>query len=343
MSWIFKSAAETFEQHRERWDELNRMQGNSILLDSHFVAPLVRHFASAKTLLGISHDSSFPGMVLLEKVRSAFWQTFNPSQGLLGFIVLGSRNDVADQMGELLRCLPGVAVSMSINQQDPDMSLFTSLDSHRNVQTLEWIRTARVTLTQAPEEFWKTRPSRTLIKKLGAQRRHLAAQGMQLEFVEVRDPARVAEGIREHGRLESAGWKGKQGTAIEVNNQQGLFYRELLEDFCRNGEGVMYRLLLDKKTIASRLSIERDGTMVALKTAYDESLHKLSPGSLLAQDLFRALLAQERIRVVEFYGKVTEWTVLWTDEIRTMFHLNFFRYPWIAAARRVLKARHEPH
>lgn len=339
MSWIFKPALKAFDQYSEMWDEINGRQGSPIPLDSRFVAPLVRHFASAQTLLGISRDRSFPGMALVEKTRNGTWQTFQPSQAPLGLIVLGNRNQIGDQMRVLMRSLPGFAIGFAVTQQDPELGLFENLAGCPGMEKIDWIRTARVTLTGPAEQFWKRRPSKSLLKKLRSQRGRLADVGAHLKFVAERDPGSVAYGVAEHGRLESAGWKGREGTAIHAENTQGRFYREVMENFCRCGEGVVYRLLLDGRTVATDMCIERDGIMIGLKKAYDEDIEGLSLGSLLTQDMYAAILAEQRIKLVEFYGPVSDWTVKWTDELRTMYHVNFFRHPWLATARRFWKTR----
>jgi hypothetical protein len=134
------------------------------------------------------------------------------------------------------------------------------------------------------------------------------------------------------------GWKGKGETAVTVGGRQGLFYQEMLESFCSRGEGVIYRLLMNGETIATNLCLLRDGMMIILKTTYDETVKGISPGMLLHQEIFKALFHEGKIKVVEFYGRVRDWHMRWTNELRTMYHLNFYRYGWVAGARWFLKA-----
>ena len=94
MGWVFRSARDAFDKYRLRWDEINKRCGNHVLLDAVFVGSLVRHFASDNTLLGISDDDSNPGMLIVDKLRPSFWQTFQPSQGPIGLILLTKEKDV---------------------------------------------------------------------------------------------------------------------------------------------------------------------------------------------------------------------------------------------------------
>ena len=159
-----------------------------------------------------------------------------------------------------------------------------------------------------------------------------------LELVTDRSAEAVAGAIHEYGLLESTGWKGEEGSAVAADNVQGRFYREMLEDFCSRGEAVIYRLRLNGKTVASDLCLERDGTLVILKTAYDESVQGLSLGLLLHQEIFQSVFDEGKIRVIEFYGRLRDWHTKWTNEIRTMYHINFYRAGWVAKARTFLKA-----
>jgi hypothetical protein len=337
MGWLFRKASESFEQYRDTWDELNREQGNHLLLDSMFVGPLVRHFASERTLLGISNDPKNPGMALVERSRKGFWHTFQPSQAPLGLVLLTNRENAAEQIYALVRCLPGYALGFSVLQQDPDFTIFEKLVHDFRIDLLEYIKTSRLTLTGIFEDYWFSR-GRDLVTNLEKRRRRLEKEGIQLQLVADRAPNRVVECIREYGKLESMGWKGRQGTAISTNNQQGAFYREMLENFCKRNEGVIYRLLLDGRTVASNLCIERDRMMIILKTSYSEDFKTFSPGFLIKQEIIRNLFLENKINVIEFYGRVREgWTTKWTDEIRSMYHINFYRYSWVATARRALK------
>jgi hypothetical protein len=78
------------------------------------------------------------------------------------------------------------------------------------------------------------------------------------------------------------------------------------------------------------LCVEGGGCIVILKTAYDEALGpQLSPALLMREEATRGLFDAGRFERIEFYGRVMEWHTRWTDEIRTMYHLNGYRWPWL--------------
>jgi len=337
MGWHFHTARDVFENYREQWDELNRRCGNHVLLDSVFVSALIRYFASDQTLLGISDDDSHPGMLIVDRVRLGFWQTFQPSQGPLGLILFGNNNGVQNQIATLMCNLPGYCMGFSVTQQDPDFTAFTNLHDSRTAESCDYAPTSRIVLGGAFGEFWK-QTGRYFVDDLRRQTRRLEEQDIRMHFVAERDPDRVAECIRDYARLEASGWKGKEGTAVTADGLQGLFCRDILEKFCRRGAGVIYKLSFNDEVVASDLCLERDGMTVVLKIAYNENLHGISPGKFIHREILRLLFEEGKTRTLEWYGRIHEWQKRLGSVPRTMFHLNFYRNEWVPVARRLIKA-----
>lgn len=336
MSWRFESAGPGFQGHAPAWDALNREHGNHILLDSRFVALLIRCFGTPATTLAVSTRAESRGLVLLERGRLGFASTFQPSQSPLGLLLLESRDRALPMARDLLRALPGYTLGLSILQQDPDATLFPAEGLRGAAERVDYIDTGRLRLSGTFDEYWNGR-SKNLTHNLRRQRRRLADDAKTLALRIVREPERVAECVAAYGRLEGSGWKAAGGTAVASENAQGVFYRDVLETFMKSGEGTIFELTLDGEIIASDLCLERDGTMVILKTAYDASLKGLSPGLLLHEEILRHLFAANRIRVVEFYGRAREWHTKFTEEFRRMYHLNLYRGSWVARARAVVR------
>jgi hypothetical protein len=335
MPWTFKLANDTFEEAKKDWDALNLARGNHLLLDSKFVGPLLRHFGIAGVMLGINHDSGKSGMVLLEKKRSGIWETFQPSQEPMGLIVFSYQDDTGEGLLDLARALPGFPLELAVLQQDPFHTCFPPRQTVPNIENIDYISTPYLPVTGTFEEYWKGRGT-NLRHNLARRRRRMAEQKISLELKIHREPKTVKECISEFGRLESKGWKGKDGTAIHEDNAQGRFYREMLEGFCERGEGVVYQWCLDGKVAASDLCLERDGTMIVLTTAYDEEMNQHSPALMMREEIMRGVHEKGDVRVVEFYGRVMEWHTKWCDDTRTMYHVNCFCQPWIRSVRQFI-------
>jgi Acetyltransferase (GNAT) domain len=336
MRWEYHPADQYLAANAALWDEFNRASFNHVLLDSRFAVAALRCFGSPETLLGTFKNATSGGAALLSKAGPGVWETFQPAQAPIGFLILSGNPAPQEAMIELLSSLPGPAVQLGIMQQDPDFSLLSGLLNGPQVEHLDYIQIPRLTIAGTFDEYWNNR-SKNLKHNLTRQRKRLAEQGRRLELLACRDPQSVAAAVREFGRLESQGWKGQEGTAIAENNSQGRFYKEILESFCSTGEGVIYQLLLDGQVVASDLCVARNGMLVVLKTAYDETVEKLSPALLMREDILQTIFEERSVQVVEFYGKVLDWHLKWTDEVRGMYHVNFFRNRFVAGLRDIVK------
>jgi hypothetical protein len=336
MSWKFEPAKERFNSLTSLWDTFNFARGNHILLDSRFVAPLLSHFADGEVLLGHDADSYNPGAALLVSRGEGQWETFQPSQAPIGLFVLSTPDVDGETLRGLTRKLPSYALELSVLQQDPDYSCVPLAESRPGLERLEYIQTARITMTGTFEEYWKQRGN-NLRHNLARRRRRMVERQLKGELVARRAPGEVADAIREYGQLESGGWKAKDGTAVNANNAQGRFYREVFESFCESGEGVIYQFRVDGRIVASDLCLHRNGMLVVLKTAYDEAFNEFSPALMMREDIMKQIFAENQVRVIEFYGRVMEWHTRWSNEIRTLYHVNCLRHPWLAPLKRLVR------
>jgi hypothetical protein len=98
----------------------------------------------------------------------------------------------------------------------------------------------------------------------------------------------------------------------------------------------IYRYRFGNRVVAMDLCAESGAVQVVLKTAYDQSIKGLSPSSLLRQEVCRSLFEERRIRRVEFFGRVMEWTTRWTDCRRTLYHVNRYRWEIVPTVARKL-------
>jgi hypothetical protein len=336
MPWKFQPASSKFEPLRPFWDATNRSLGNHILLDSGFVAPLLKHFSGRPVTLAFNEDAADSGAALLTSPGLSRWETFQPSQAPIGLFLLKQSDSTGQQLHGLLQKLPGFALELSVLQQDPDYTSIPLGQSSPLFERSDYIDTARIHIAGTFEEYWKARGS-NLRHNLARRRRRLVEKAFTGELVARRSRSEVSDAIAEYGRLESLGWKGKDGTAVSANNAQGRFYLDLFEHFCERGEAVIYQFVTNGKVVASDLCLHRGDTMVVLKTAYDEEMNEYSPALLMREDIMKQVYRENSIRVVEFYGRVMDWHKRWTEEIRTMYHVTCTRYGWVPGMRKLLK------
>lgn len=337
VSWSLVRAAR-FRDHVAEWDALHAEGPASPLLAPDFVAPLLDCFGGGVELLAIyKADGQVHAMALLAPKGGGRWQTFQPAQAPIGLWLQRPGADMAALAGALVRALPGFTLLLGVTQVDPHLDPRPASGSRTD--SLDYIDTARITVRGSFDDYWLAR-GKNLRANLKKQRARLQREGVATRLEVVRDPAAVAAAVADYGRLESAGWKAGGGTAVHADNAQGQFYRTMLEAFCRRGMGSIYRYWLGGQLVASDLCVEGGGCIVVLKTAYDEAVPgALSPTLLMREDACRLLFGEARFGRIEFYGKVMEWHLRWTDEVRTLYHLNIYRWPALRLLHRSLQPR----
>jgi len=337
MNWTIVPARE-FAQHAHRWQRLHAASPASPLLAVDFVQALLDVFGTGRELLAWYGQKDDDGdthvMTIVAPGRAGVWNTFQPAQAPVGLWLQRDTRPADAWLPGLLRALPGPALMVGLTQCDPVLMARPALDAASGARSFDYIRTARVTLQGSFDDYWNAR-GKNLRNNLKKQRNRLRQDGIATRLEIVRAPADMAGAVADYGRLETGGWKATEGTAVAADNDQGRFYRTMLEALARRGAASVYRYWFDgpggpevSRLAAMDLCIEGGGCIVILKTAYDEALGpQLSPALLMREDATRGLFDEGRFERIEFYGRVMEWHTRWTDEIRTMYHLNGYRWP----------------
>ncbi len=334
MNWKIYPATQ-FQAHQERWQRLNLEGAASPLLDVAFIWPLLQTFGTGKEILACyERDDEVVAMALLSPRGRGAWETFQPSQAPLGAWIHKTGTTWPALLSSLIRKLPGFPLVLGVTQQDPDI-VRRPLPSS-NLKTLDYIQTARISLHGNFDGYWNTR-GKNLRQNLTKQRNKLAKEAVSTRLQVSTAESEVAQAIADYGHIESAGWKAEVGTAIHPDNLQGQFYTRMLEAFCRQGAGRIYRYWYNDTIVAMDLCIEGNGSLVVLKTTYDEKIgNGTSPALLMRQEAFKPLFDDRRLKKIEFYGKAMEWHTKWSDEIRTMYHVNEYRWPAVLYLRNAM-------
>jgi CelD/BcsL family acetyltransferase involved in cellulose biosynthesis len=340
LDWTFVPARKLGAQ-QAAWDELNAAGPATPLLSAAFVRPLLEHFGDARELLlAFCPGPHAPqAMAILHRTAIGQWETFQPSQAPLGAWLEHSAVPTENLLGGLARALPGLAMAVGITQQDPE--LLPRPKDGKHLTTLDFVQTARVSVQGTFDEYWNRR-GKNLKHNMKRQRARLEKDGVKASLDIVTSPAEVEQAIAEYGALESSSWKAQGGTAVHPQNAQGRFYCALLKDFCGKGRGRIHRYRFNDKVVAMDLCIEGNGTLVVLKTAHDESIKTISPAFLMRQEAFRILFDEQRIERIEFYGKLMDWHTKWSEEVRTMYHVTYYRWDALRGMSLLLRRGRQP-
>lgn len=331
MSWRVVPATELAArpEHLERWRRLHRESAGSPLLAPEFVLPLLAVFGTGREVLAWrERDGATDVMAILAPSRPGAWNTFQPAQAPVGLWLQSDAGARGAGLPGLLRALPGAALMLGVTQCDP-MLMERPAHGDGGLRTMDYIETARVTLPASFEDYWNTR-GKNLRGNLRKQRKRLQDDGVPIRLQASRAAHEMAAAVEDYGRLESAGWKAQDGTAVSAGNEQGRFYRAMLEAFAAIDAACVYRYFIGERLAAMDLCVEGGGCIVVLKTAYDEGIgNGLSPALLMREEATRDIIEARRFERIEFYGRVMEWHLRWTGEVRTMYHLNAYRWPWL--------------
>lgn len=321
------------------WTELHAAAGASCLLAPAFVEALVKVFGRGDELLAQCRaNGRTVAMAVVHPARPGSWQTFQPAQAPLGLWLQLPGVDTEALVRSLTSALPGLPLLCALTQMDP--MLMARPDAGPRVRTLDYIRTARVTLAGGFDQYWEGR-GKNLRANLKKQRRRLEREGVATRLEIVRAPESMAQAVADYSRLEGSGWKAGVGSAVRAGDAQGSFYRKMLEAMAERGAASVYRYHFNEQLVAMDLCVEDAASIVVLKTAYDEQAPAgLSPALLMREEAMRALFDNNCFARLEFYGRVMDWHTRWTEEVRTMYHINYYRWPALRRLHAMLDARH---
>ena len=335
MTWTLHPAS-AFASYAQRWEQLNNETARSPLLAAPFVAPLIKEFGKGSELLVCyERDGKMLAMGIVTPHKRGVWETFQPSQAPIGMWLMHSELDMDKLLSELIRSLPGMPLVLGLTQRDPEINPRPQ-DSAR-IRTVDYVNTARILIKGTFEEYWGAR-GKNLRANLRKQRTKLEKEGIVARLETTCAAEDMAAALADYGRLESAGWKAKTGTAIHPDNAQGRFYLAMLEGFARRGAARVYRYWFNDKVVSMNLCIEGNGSLIVLKTTYDEHMTShYSPAFLMREETCQQMFAEQKFDRLEFYGKVMEWHIRWTDESRTMYHINHYRWPMLPGLEAAVK------
>ena len=321
------------------WDRLNAARSDLPFLAGRAICTALQTLGQGNERLLIgSQGADVVAMFLLIPQDRFRWQTFQPSQVPLGAWVAAPHLPLQPLAHSLLRGPLGPCLALSITQVDPHIAPRTP-DVADN-QHGDYIDTGWIDLQGSFDDYWNAR-GKNLRQNMRKQRVKLAADGVKLTLQVLREHADMAPAVARYGRIESAGWKAQQGTAIHPDNEQGRYYRELLEHASLSGEALVFQYLFNDQVVAMNLCLSRKGVLVVLKTTYDESFPALSPAFLLREAELQALFEGGQIQRLEYFGRLMDWHTKWTDQKRTLYHLTQYRWPFLKRLAQARRSRAE--
>lgn len=328
MPWTLQPVSR-FAEFASQWQALNCSVSDTPLLDPCFVADILSQFTHGKEVIAI-HSESDQGtpdaMAILGRTNRFSWQTLQSPNAPIGFWVSRSSVDLERLLGTLAARLSAQCGIISLTQQDPD--IIAQPQQSPRLSTLDYITTARLDFPHSFAEYMQGR-SKNFRHNISRQKNRLGRDGIAARLEILTQPAEMDQAVHDYSRLECASWKAEIDSAVRMDEPQGRFYLKLMSDLAARREGLVYRYFFNDRLVASDLCIRRGDLLIILKTACDETIQGLSTAHLMRMDAFAELVDKHGIRRVEFYGPLKEWHQRLTDKARTMYHLNYYRWPLV--------------
>lgn len=332
LHWNIRPIATVDDAWWSRWDGVNTDHlGAHPLLTSTMAKLLCKYFGNDH-LIGVELVQS--DAVCLQAIVApggrGKYSIFNPSQAPVSLIVFRrSAANYTECFRRLMSKLPGMTVALSFAAQDIP---FSAMDgSSALVDRTVWGTTVNVDCSIGFETYWESR-SKELKHNMRRYFKRLKEQyGDDWSLVRHDAPDAVASAVDRYAELESRGWKGREGTALRPDNDQGRFYRELLQAYAHSESAAVYELRFGQKLAAARLTVSGPGMHVILKTTYDEELSRLAPGRVLLYLLLEQMFADPRRRPVEFYTRANSDTLAWSTGQRDIESMTLYRNGLISA------------
>jgi CelD/BcsL family acetyltransferase involved in cellulose biosynthesis len=164
-------------------------------------------------------------------------------------------------------------------------------------------------LPSDPEELDRRMP-RTRRTNMRQRRRSAERRGAVEFSCHCPGEAEAAPLLREAFRVEAAGWKGRNGTAILVRKGSEDFFTRYFTALARLGKLRLYFLRIAGETAAMRCAVEHANRLWDLKIGYDERFHDCSPGILLTHWTLQNC-CERGLEAFEFMGEYEPWEDIW--------------------------------
>jgi len=323
MIWKFLPATMLMELAAD-WDETTGEDSNLPILDAFFCCKALQHFGVGNEILAVGRSNNeLVAAGIFRKERLSF-NLFQPSQAPLGPWV--TRKGIPwDQTIPSIKGALGTRYPVvGISQQDPFYhEMPTGIP---NVECIDYIETASLETTTSFENYWISR-GKNLRQNMRKQRNRLSRDGVNLKLVKLSNAREMSAGVDAFAELEATGWKSAKGTAVKPTAAQGDFYTEILQYFAAHNEACIYEYFFGDQQVASDLCLHRNGIILVLKTAFDSNISRYSPAFLMREEIMCECHTDPTIRRIEFYGRVMDWHTKWTEEIRTLYHINWVSSP----------------
>lgn len=289
------------------WEAVNeKSNGGHPVLQARFMRAVLHQFGSDDVLGVRARDHRGTELLPLARrqARGQF-ELFAPPQAPYGPLLVEwtDREAAVALLRAAVRSLPPPSYSWHLYRQNSGWTAAQIIP-----RCIDCRPTMQVDIDGTFDEYWQhPRP----VQEIRRQIRRLGRHALDPQLRVVTAPDEIFQAIDAHARLEAHGWKGRQTSAIVEGTAAGHFYRDLLGEFSRTSETIIFQLYLAEHLAASLLTIRGGNHVALLKTTYDERYRTYGPGRLLDYLMLQHVFATREATVVDFCNAATPVDLLW--------------------------------
>lgn len=294
----FAPAAERIDALRAEWSALaqNASEANAFA-EPWFVAASVQHLAQVEIRLAEIRDGGdLIGILPLVveqgygRVPVRFVQNWRHHHHFFGAPLVA-----AGREREFWRALldgldgaewaPGFLHLRDVGESEPLHEALQAVAAELGRPVHIAYREARALLQSelGPEDYYSQAVRKKKRKELARLRNRLAEEGsLATRFFRAGDD--LGAWCDAFLRLEAAGWKGREGSALGADPATGGFFRDALAGAEAAGRLQIIALELNDKPIAMLVNFITPPGSFSFKTAFDEAYARFSPGVLIQRE-----------------------------------------------------------
>lgn len=302
------------------WNKLNQQTHDQAILTADFVQCLINHyFTGQEQLVVVKYNDVIVFIGFFEKVGLGRWQSVMPSQAPLGLWLTSDGRVKHKLLLNIAKVLPGFVFQIDLLQAD---SRYLKLEP--TIQQLPYIETGNKLVPAHYDEFFKT-IGKNLRQNCNKAYNRAEREGDSFSTEVLTQSDGVLAGVIKYGEIESNSWKAEQGTAISATNSQGKFYQAMMTTLAQRNAACVWYFLVSGQVAAVDLCVINNGSLIILKTTFDESFSRYSPALLLKMQMIKYYSEQPELGVknIEFYGKAMDWHKRLNSELRPIVHLSW--------------------
>jgi CelD/BcsL family acetyltransferase involved in cellulose biosynthesis len=303
------------------WDRLNNAYNDAHpMMDSRFVSRLVEHFPAPIDVVAARQGGEPVFLLLVESGGRIVTSLYGPSQTQLALALMPRRATIP--FTGIFNALPLSVIRLDMYALDP--LYHAALVAQKEGQLESGALNMVIDTRGGFDQYWSARP-KNLRKNISRYSNRIGRAFGEYQFRVVSAPSDMHAAVGRYAAVESSGWKGKAGTALEPGNTQEVFYSGVMQAFAADAQAWVFELYLGEALAASRLCIANREQLIILKTTYDEQYSDYAAGRILLYETLRYVFEQRISARVDFYTNATRDQLEWATDSRTMYNLSMYR------------------